>query len=102
MYKKCSKLEMRHIYWYPGQFSLKRNELIKILKPLHVIYDSGDYWGETFHNNLLKYLVMKNCMSDAALFFKKVGEETIGLWNIFVNDLFHTGKSRYEDIVPCT
>lgn len=38
---------------------------------------------------------MRTCISDAALFYKKLGEALIGLCATYVDDTLHVGNKEY-------
>lgn len=47
---------------------LKRNQLIKLIKSLHGLSGSDDYWKISSRKHLKQNLELKPCMFDAALF----------------------------------
>lgn len=60
----------------PKEFNLKPDELIKLLKPLNGLAESGDHWGRKLRYHLEENLGIETCVSVAALFFKKLGKNT--------------------------
>ena len=63
----------------PKEFCLGPDQLIKLVKPLYGLTESGDYWGRTLRNHLEKMLGMESCVSDSALFFKCFGGRINGV-----------------------
>lgn len=48
-YLQSSEHLTRKLYLDPSkEINLKPNKLIQLLKPLHGLAESGDYWGRTF------------------------------------------------------
>ena len=45
---------------------------------------------------------MDNAISDSALFYKKVGENFLGLCATYVDDSLHSGTKYYEDLTAHT
>ena len=86
----------------PKEFMLDPDQLLLLLKPLYGLAESGDYWGRTFRFHLLKELNMKSCISDAALFYKKLGTELMGLCSTYVDDTLHAGTDEYSDLCKKT
>ena len=78
---------------------MKPDQVIKILKPLYGLAESGDYWVRTYRHHLEKELGMKSTISDTALFYKTLGENLIGICATYVEDTLHAGTKEYEDIL---
>ena len=79
----------------PKEFGLASNELLKLLKPLYGLSDSGDYWHETFKLHLRKDLLMKQTDGDLALWFKGVGKALQGLIGVYVDDQLGCGTKEF-------
>ena len=79
----------------PKEFGLASNELLKLLKPLYGISDSGDYWHERFKLHLRKDLLMKQTDGDLALWFKGVGKALQGLIGVYVDDQLGCGTKEF-------
>ena len=78
---------MRDVYVKPnGEFELAPNQLLKLLKPLYVLADSGDYCGQTFSQHLADDLGMIPTTIDPALYSKIVDNRLIRLCATFVDD----------------
>ena len=45
---------------------------------------------------------MESAISDAALFYKKLGEELIGTCATYVDDSLHAGNEKYQEITKIT
>jgi hypothetical protein len=63
-----------------------QKELAKLLKPLHVLSVSGDYWAKTlsyFHTQQLRF---EQATSEFSCFFRRVPNKLIGLSSSFVDD----------------
>lgn len=58
------KPEDRHL------FGVNEHELLKLLKPLYGLCDSGDYWNATSDENLTNELDMERAVSDMSMYFK--------------------------------
>lgn len=61
----------------PKELCLGPDILLKLLKFLYGLAESGDYWRRTLRFHLVNYLGMEISMSDSALFFKKVGSGSL-------------------------
>lgn len=89
---------MRDVYVKPTkEFHLASNQLLKILKPLYGISDSGDYWHSTFSNHLIHDLRMTTCTGDLYLFFKVVDGKLRGMTGAYVDDTIGTGDRVFEE-----
>ena len=56
---------LRDVYLKPGkEFELPTNHILKLLRPLYGLVDSGDYWNETFSNHIKNDLGMKSSALD--------------------------------------
>ncbi len=84
------------------EFNLKPNELLELLKPLYGLAESGDYWGRSFRYHLIEELGMQTGVSDASLFYKKLGERLVGLCGNYVDDTLHAGTKEYSDLCKKT
>lgn len=51
-------------------FDVGENDILKLIKPLYSLYDSGDYWYATIDRHLTKDLGMERAMSDFTLNFR--------------------------------
>jgi hypothetical protein len=61
---------MRDVYIKPSaEFELNANQVLKLLRPLYGLADSGDYCGSTLINHLKEELGMKQTVGDPAMFF---------------------------------
>jgi Reverse transcriptase (RNA-dependent DNA polymerase) len=71
---------MRDVYLSPSkEFELGADEVLKLLKPLYGLCDSGDYWSKTLGDHLRNDLGMTATTGDPALFFKAVRGKVMGL-----------------------
>lgn len=86
----------------PKEFGLQTNELLKLLKPLYGLSESGDYWGRTFRNHMTKELGMKNCITDTALFYKSSEAGLAGLCTTYVDDALYAGNKTFEETTKKT
>ena len=92
----------RDVYVEPSpEFNLDSNQLLKLLKPLYGLADSGDYWGRTLKNNLEKEVGMKACVTDAAFFFKRIREELARLYATYVDDCLQAGTDEFCQPAKC-
>ena len=72
---------MRDVYIRPSaEFKLSPNRLLKLLKPLYGLADSGDYRERTLREHILKDIGRSASTTDGAFFFKKIGNQLDGLW----------------------
>jgi hypothetical protein len=46
-YIQASVPLLRDVYIRPDCLDLRQNELVRLIKPLYGLGDSGDYWGQT-------------------------------------------------------
>ena len=91
----------RDVYVKPSsEFDLDPNQLLKLLKPLYGLADSGDYWGRTLKHHLEKELGMKASVTNAAFFFKRVKEKP-GLCATYVEDCLQAGTEQFCQQAKC-
>jgi Reverse transcriptase (RNA-dependent DNA polymerase) len=87
---------MRDVYIGPsGEFELQPNQVLKLLKPLYGLADSGDYWGSTLREHFENDLGMTSTTGDAALFFKQIRGELMGMTCSYVDDLLSAGNPEF-------
>ena len=101
-YLQSTEKLSRDVYVKPSsEFDLDPNQLLKLLKPLYGLADSGDYWGRTLKHHLEKELGMKASVTDAAFFFKRVKEKLTGLCATYVNDCLQAGTEEFSHQAKC-
>lgn len=87
----------RDIYIKPSkEFRLDQDALLKLLKPLYGLCDSGDYWYSTFSSHLRNDLGMTPTISDAALFFKCIDAQLRGIIGTYVDDTISAGSTEFD------
>lgn len=79
-----------------AKFNLGTDELLQLLKPLYGLSENGDYWGRTFRGLLGTDLGTNSCISDAALFYKRLGKTLEGFCATYVDDALHAGSKDYQ------
>ena len=87
---------LREVYLKPSkEFELSANQLLKLLKPLYGLADSGDYWNFTFANHIKNDLHMSNTAGDLSLFFKFANGKLSGLMGTYVDDSLLAGTKEF-------
>ena len=88
---------MREVFVKPTkQFRLPPGRLLRLLKPLYGLSDSGDYWHSTFSNHLINDLRMTKTAGDLSLFIKVVDGKLRGMTGAYVDDTIGTGDEEFE------
>ena len=97
-YLQSAEKLMRDIYVKPTKdFHLSKDSLLKLLKPLYGLSDSGDYWHATFTRHLRDELHMTPTVSDSALFFKTVHGKLCGILGSYVDDTITAGDVEFQE-----
>jgi hypothetical protein len=73
-------------------------QLLKLLRPLYDLADSGEYWGRTLSNHLRKDLGMKSTNGHHALFFKSIEEKLSGLCATYVDYTLQAGDQKFVEL----
>lgn len=88
---------MGEVYVRPTkEFQLPSDQLLKLLKPIYGLSDSGDYWHATFSNHLIRDLGMTSTTGDLSLFFKVVEGQLREMTGAYVDDTIGTGTTKFE------
>jgi Reverse transcriptase (RNA-dependent DNA polymerase) len=70
-YLQSAEPLMRDVYIKPSaEFERNANQVLKLLRPLYGLADSGDCWGSMLLNHLEEELGMKQTAGDPAMCFK--------------------------------
>lgn len=94
---------LRDVYIKPGkEFELGEDQILKLLRPLYGLSDSGDYWGATFSKHLKEDLGMETTTTDGAFFFKKVAEKLQGMTATYVDDTLQAGDESFQRLADQT
>jgi Reverse transcriptase (RNA-dependent DNA polymerase) len=102
-YLQSAEPLLRDVYIKPSdEFELNANQVLKLLRPLYGLADSGDYWGSTQLNHLKEKLGMKQMVGDPAMFFKMLDSKLQGMCATYVDDALHAGNKVYEGITEKT
>jgi hypothetical protein len=86
----------RDIFIRPDVLELTQDELLKVIKPLYGLSDSGDYWAETLVQHHLRDLRTSQATADFSLFFRIVAGELAGLSGTHVDDLLQAGTPKFR------
>ena len=98
-YLQSAEMLMRDVYIKPSaEFKLSPNRLLKLLKTLYGLADSGDYWGRNLRGHILKEIRMSASITDGALFFKMVANHLAGPCATNVDDCLHAGNTKYSEL----
>ena len=98
-YLQSAESLMRDVYIQPSkEFELGPNQMLKLLKPLYGLADSGDYCGRTLRHHLESTIGMQSATTDGALFFKLLGDQLFGLCATYVDDCLHAGGTAYQQL----
>ncbi len=78
---------LRELYLKPNrQLKVPAGYVLKLLRPLYGLADSGDYWHATFAKHLSDDLAMKPVASDISRFFRRTREQVTGLLASYVDE----------------
>lgn len=93
----------RDIYVKPSNaFHLDQDAMLRPLKPLYGLCDSGDYWYYTFSSQLRNDVAMAPTISDATLFFKCIDGQPRGVIGTYVDDTISAGNKDFENETKIT
>jgi hypothetical protein len=76
--------------------------VLKHLKPLYRLDDSGDYWSSTLWEHRRVDLNMTQSAGDGSLFFRRLGDNLLGLSATYVDDSLRAGTPEFTDAVTLT
>lgn len=89
---------MRDVYVKPTkEFELAPNQILKLLKPLYGLAESGEYWGKTISEHLRKELGMETLVGDEAVFMKLMRDTLEGMCVTYVDDLIQAGSRNFHE-----
>lgn len=98
IYKSADEKLMRHVYVRPTkELKLSANRLLRLLRPLYGLSDSGDYWHKTFSKHLQQDLMMTPTTGYLSLFFKSVHGKLQGLTGAYVDNTIGAGELQFEN-----
>ena len=94
---------VRDVYLKPSkEFELALDKILKLLKPLYGLADSGEYWGKTLSEHLLKDIGMKSTLRDEAVFYKMMKNSLAGLCATYVDDILQAGNEEFSQLMKKT
>jgi hypothetical protein len=87
---------LRDIYLEPAkELQMDQDLVLKLIKPLYGLSDSGDHWARTLNEHHKRDLGMTQSGIDGSLFFKQLGSNLIGLSATYVDDTLRAGTPRF-------
>lgn len=87
----------RNVFVRPKEMDLLPGELLQIIRPLHGLSDSGDYWCETFSKFHIHNLRMQQSTGDFALFFRRCADSLMALSGSYVDDIIQASPTAFKD-----
>ena len=60
--------------------------LLKLVKPLYGICDSGDYWSATLNDIIRNSLKLQPTTGDGAIYYENGNEDFVGILGAYVDD----------------
>lgn len=103
-FAQCDEM-MRTVVLMPApEFKLPPRTLLRILKFLYGLSESGDAWHQKLKNKIIRKLKMRMITGDQALFYhtteaEKSGQEEgncDGLLGTYVEDILFSGTEKFE------
>jgi hypothetical protein len=102
-YLQSSEPLRRDVFIKPASdFGLEENKMLKLIRPLYGLADSGDYWGKTLSTHITEDLEMKNTIGDPAFFYENKDGCLQGLIATYVDDLLQAGNTEFQKISEST
>lgn len=81
----------------PKEFELNKNQIMKLLKPLYGLSDSGDYWDKTMSDHLRNELGMNIATGGDGLFFKALDKDLKGICATYVDVALFAGNKEFQE-----
>ena len=89
----ASKLQ-RKVFVRPSVLNLDSGEILVIIRPLHGLNNSGDYWCETFARFHLYDIRMQETTGDFFLFFCRCANRLIALPGSYFDEILQAGSQE--------
>lgn len=87
---------MREVYVRPAkEFRLSEGALLRLLKPLYGLADSGDHWSVAMARHLHQHLKMHPTSLDMSLYVRYMHGRLAGLTGSYVDDSLHAGRKEF-------
>lgn len=94
--RSCTPLR-KDVYVPPKHDStLKQNHLLKLLKLMYSLSDSGDYWHDTFEENISVHINMRQATEDLARFMRNDNGRLSGIIGNYIYDTIVSGKNYFR------
>ena len=94
---------LRDVYVRPTkEFKLDEGQLLKLIKPLYGLSESGDHWFSTMSSHLMHDLDMQRTAVDVSLFFKRLHNRLSGLCGVCVDDTINAGDDDFVEDCDAT
>ncbi len=84
------------------QLKVPAGYVLKLLRHLYGLSDSGDYWHATFAMHLTRHLGMKAVSSNMCLFFRSARGKVTELLASYVDDAVACGDRSFADLTEKT
>nr|AHF58602.1 polyprotein [Chondrus crispus] len=79
----------------PPELKLAKDRVLKLIKPLYGLSESGDYWGSTSSRHHTLDLGMRQTCGDLSLYYRRKGGKLIGLSGVRVDDTLQCGDQHF-------
>jgi hypothetical protein len=85
-----------------ADFDISEDKMLKLIRPLYGLADSGDYWGKTLLTHITEDLEMTSTIGDPALFYKHHSGILKGVVENYVDDILQTGDAEFQKLAEGT
>lgn len=100
---QAATANMREIYLEaPKELRLSAEMVLKLMKPLYGLCDSGDRWHHTLRHHHLSDMQMEPLTTDPSLYFRRIGDRLVGLSGVYVDDLLRCGTPEFFQLSKAT
>lgn len=79
----------------PSQHGLPPGYILKVVKPLYGIPESGLHWYLTYLTNHLETLKKESARADPCVFIKRDGDQLVGLILLQVDESLGFGREKF-------
>lgn len=85
------------MYMKPSkEFWIGPEKLVKIVKPLYDLAESGEYWGKTLRTSLLNKMIMSTSTVNEALYTIFCQEQLNRLCATYVDNILQAGTEESQ------